>query len=89
MSMSDDRDYRRRPADFTNLAPGSALGQSTYFSSHEKEAFEAWCIEVVAGRKLIQSEGFSEAAQDTEEGFSPNIVAYSEGGDARAQLPLY
>ncbi|CAD6951117.1 unnamed protein product [Tilletia controversa] len=54
MSMSDDRDYRRRPADFTNLAPGSALGQSTYFSSHEKEAFEAWCIEVVAGRKIFR-----------------------------------
>ncbi|CAD6884311.1 unnamed protein product [Tilletia controversa] len=49
--MRDDRDYRRRPADFSKLAPGSALGRSTYFLSHEKDAFEACCAELVAGRK--------------------------------------
>ncbi|KAK0554041.1 hypothetical protein OC846_002262 [Tilletia horrida] len=35
--------------------------------------------------QLIQSEVLSEAAQDTEEGFRPNILAYSPGDDARGE----
>ncbi|KAK0559639.1 hypothetical protein OC844_004268 [Tilletia horrida] len=45
--MRDDRDYRRRPADFGAISQGG----STYFLSHEQDAFEALCAQLIGPRK--------------------------------------
>ncbi|KAE8249071.1 hypothetical protein A4X13_0g5351 [Tilletia indica] len=50
--MRDDRDYRRRPADFSLLGGGSAgLGRSTYFLSHEQDLFDTYCADLIGDRK--------------------------------------
>ncbi|KAL9939690.1 hypothetical protein V8E36_001507 [Tilletia maclaganii] len=94
--VRDERERERAERD--DVVDMSAKGTpSPFLSSHlEKEEQQQQASSSSSSSRraasinfdsaqLIQSEVFSEAAQDTEEGFRPNIVAYSAGDDARGE----